>query len=110
MSRVVMVCVNVGNADEAVKIARTLVEEELVACGNIIPGIRSIYRWKGEIFDEEEVMLIMKTQASLFPTVQSRVQSLHSYEVPEIIALDISDGLPEYLAWVMENTRFERHP
>lgn len=104
MSKVSIVLVTAGTAEEAVLIGRTLVEERLVACVGIVPRIRSIYRWKGEICDEEEHLLVMKTQSGLFPAVQSRVRQIHSYEVPEIVMYSVEAGLPEYLDWVLENT------
>ena len=78
--------------------------EKLAACVQIIPRIRSIYRWKGEICDEEEHLLIMKTRSALFPALQDRIRELHSYEVPEIVSFPLSAGLPEYLNWVLDNT------
>jgi len=105
MSDISIVMVTVGNGEEALSIARTLVEEQLVACVNVVPRIRSIYRWKGEICDDEEQLLIMKTQSDLFPALQNRIRKLHSYEVPEIISFPIAEGLPEYLNWVIENTQ-----
>jgi periplasmic divalent cation tolerance protein len=105
MDDISIVMVTVGNSQEALAIARTLVEEKLVACVNIVSRIRSIYRWKGEVCDEEEQLLIMKTRTELFPTLQNRIRKLHSYEVPEIISFSIAAGLPEYLSWVIENTR-----
>jgi len=102
---VLMVFVTAGNAEEASMIGQTLVEEKLIACVNIIPRIRSIYWWKGEICKEEEHLLLMKTRSSLFPSLKDRVRELHSYEVPEITAIPIAHGLPEYLEWVVENTR-----
>ena len=104
MSDISVVMVTAGNGDEALTIARTLVEEKLTACVQIIPRIRSIYRWKGEICDEEEHLLIMKTRSELFPLLQDRIRELHSYEVPEIISLPVADGLPEYLGWLIDNT------
>jgi periplasmic divalent cation tolerance protein len=104
MSGISVVMVTVGNSEEALSIARTLVEEQLVACVNIFPRIRSIYRWKGEICDDEEHLLIMKTRTDLFLGLQNRIRKLHSYEVPEIISFPIAEGLPEYLNWVIENT------
>ncbi len=86
MSDISVIMVTAGNGDEALIIARTLVEEKLAACVQIIPRIRSIYRWKGEICDEEEYLLIMKTRQALFPALQNRIRKLHSYEVPEIIS------------------------
>ncbi len=106
MSKVSIVLVTAGTADEATVIGRTLVEERLVACVSIVPRIRSIYWWKGEICDEEEYLLIMKTQSDLFLAVQARVRQMHSYEVPEIIAFQVGEGLPEYLKWVLESTGF----
>jgi periplasmic divalent cation tolerance protein len=106
MSKVSIVLVTAGTPDEATVIGRTLVEERLVACVSIVPRIRSIYWWKGEICDEEEYLLVMKTQSDLFPAVQARVRQMHSYEVPEIIAFQVGEGLPEYLKWVLENTGF----
>jgi periplasmic divalent cation tolerance protein len=104
MNDISVVMVTVGNSEEALTIARTLVEEQLVACVNIVSGIRSIYRWKGAICDEQEQLLIMKTRSELFPALQDRIRKLHSYEVPEIISFPIAAGLPDYLNWVVENT------
>lgn len=104
MADVLMVFVTVGDGDEAFRIGRTLVEEKLVACVNMVPQVRSIYWWKGEVCDDQEVLLIMKTSESNFDVLRSRVRELHSYELPEIIALQVDRGLPEYLSWVMENT------
>jgi len=104
MSAISIVMVTVGNGEEALSIARTLVEEKLVACVNMVPRIRSIYRWKGEICDEEEQLLIMKTRSELYPALQSRIRQIHSYEVPEIITFPVTDGLSEYLNWVVDST------
>lgn len=105
MTEIVTVLVTVGSEEEAVGIARAVVEERLAACANLVPGIRSIYRWKGEIWDTEERLLIIKTRATLFASLQSRIRQLHSYEVPEIVALPITAGLADYLDWVLESTR-----
>jgi periplasmic divalent cation tolerance protein len=105
MSDISLVMVTVGSGEEASTIARTLVEEKLVACVNIVPRIRSIYRWKGEVCDEEEQLLIMKTRSNLFPGLQNRIREIHSYEVPEIISFPVAEGLPDYVSWVLENTQ-----
>jgi periplasmic divalent cation tolerance protein len=105
MTEIVTVLVTVGSEEEAVRIARTIVEERLAACANLVPGIRSIYRWKGKIWDTEERLLIIKTRATLFASLQTRIRQLHSYEVPEIVALPITAGLAEYLDWVLESTQ-----
>ncbi|MBP8645601.1 MAG: divalent-cation tolerance protein CutA [Syntrophobacteraceae bacterium] len=105
MTGVSVVFVTVGNAEEGTRIAQTLVDEKLIACANILPQVRSVYRWKGKVCREEEQLLLMKTRSSLFPALMKRIRELHSYEVPEIVAFPLSDGLPEYLQWVMDNTR-----
>ncbi len=104
MSEISIVLVTAGNEDEAVKIGKTLVEERLAACANIVPRVRSIYRWRGEIHDEQEVLIIIKTRTSLFQALEKRVKELHSYEVPEIISFPITRGLPQYLEWVAAET------
>lgn len=104
MTEVSVVFVTVGKEAEAVEIAQTLVREQRVACVNIISGVRSIYRWKGEVCDDQEWLLIMKTRTSFIASLRDRIRELHSYEVPEIIAFPIDQGLPEYLNWVLENT------
>ena len=92
-------------ADEAPKLAKTVVEERLVACVNIVPGLRSLYWWEGKVEDEPEVLCIMKTRSNLFEPLRDRVRELHSYEVEEIIALPILAGNPPYLDWIKRNTR-----
>lgn len=92
-------------ADEAPEMAKTLVEERLVACVNIVPGLRSIYWWQGKVEDEPEVLCIMKTQSHMFEALRDRVRELHSYEVEEIVALPILAGNPPYLDWIKENTQ-----
>lgn len=82
------------------QIARTLVEAQLAAGINLIPEIKSIYTWEGKIYNEAEVMMVIKTQARLFETLVESVQSLHPFEVPEIIALPIVAGSANYLAWI----------
>jgi periplasmic divalent cation tolerance protein len=87
------------DAETAGRIARILVEERLAACVNILPPMRSIYRWKGRIEDATEQLLVIKSAAG-FPAIRDRLRALHPYELPEIIAVPIADGLPEYLAWL----------
>jgi len=84
----------------AERIARALVEEGLAACVNILPPMRSIYRWKGKIEDATEQLLVIKSAVARFPAIRDRLRTLHPYELPEIIAVPIADGLPEYLAWL----------
>lgn len=90
--------------DEAVKIARSLVEARLAACANIVRNIRSIYTWQGKVEDDTEVLMIVKTRKSLFDALSAKVREIHSYDVPEIIALPIVDGSDDYLKWLKEST------
>lgn len=99
------VFVTAGSETEGVKIARALVEEKLAACVNIVPGLRSIYAWKGKVEDEAEVLLIIKTVAANLEKLSRRVAELHSYDVPEVIALAIDQGRASYLDWLEENSR-----
>jgi periplasmic divalent cation tolerance protein len=99
-----VVYITAPNEDEASKIARTLVEEKLAGCVNIVPGIRSIYSWQGKIEDEKEVLMIVKTRLKLFNALKGKVIDMHSYSVPEIIALPIVEGSDEYIKWLKEVT------
>jgi len=104
MEDLVVVLMTAPDDDVACSLGRTLVEERLAACVNILGGVRSIYRWKGSMCDDSEVSLWVKTRRELLPRLQERVRSLHPYDVPEIIALPIIQGFPPYLAWVWEET------
>lgn len=99
-----VVLVTCGSEEEALRISRALVEEHLAACINLISPVRSIYRWEGEILDEKEWLLVIKTQSQRFDELEKRVRSLHSYSVPEIISLPIQKGSSKYLRWINENT------
>ena len=103
MTNARVVFANVGSQEEAQDIGRIVVEESLAACVNILPPIKSIYRWKGKIEEEPEVMLIFKTIQDRLPALIHRVNELHSYDVPEIIALPIIEGHEPYLEWIREN-------
>lgn len=97
-----VVLVTAGSEEEGVRIARALVAEGLAACANIVPRVRSIYRWKGEMQDEAECLLILKTTAARLDALSARVGELHSYTVPEAIALALDRGRESYLDWVEE--------
>ncbi len=94
-----------GSEDEARKIARHLVEHRLAACVNIIPHIESIYRWKDKMESSEEWLMLIKTTADEFSAVRAAIQELHSYELPECIAVSIEEGSSEYLQWLESSMR-----
>jgi periplasmic divalent cation tolerance protein len=92
------------DADAALRIARALVDERLVACVNVLPGVASVYRWQGRVQEDSEVLLVMKTQAQRLPALTERVAALHPYEVPEVLALAASEVAGPYAAWVRAET------
>ena len=93
------------DAASAERIATVLVEERLAACVNILPGLRSVFRWQGSVQRESEVLLLIKTTRSRYPALQARLPQLHPYELPELLAVESVFGLPAYLQWVVESTR-----
>ena len=105
MAGEIVILITVSSPDEGEKIARTLVAEHLVACVNCVPGVRSFFFWDGKAQEAAEVLLVCKSTMALMERVIERVKSLHSYTVPEIIALPIVAGLPSYLAWVNDSTK-----
>jgi periplasmic divalent cation tolerance protein len=105
MTDAVVVFITTPSADKAAEIARTLVEENLAACGNILPSIRSIYRWEGKVHDEPEALLILKTRAALFEALRQRVVALHPYQVPEVLRLEVAEGHLPYLQWIRDSVK-----
>ncbi|MBI5180654.1 MAG: divalent-cation tolerance protein CutA [Nitrospirae bacterium] len=105
MSDAVVILVTTPSIDDARKIGNTLVEEKLIACANIIPQVESIFYWQDKVRNEKEALMIIKTQKKLIDKVIKRVKSLHSYTVPEIIALPIIKGSKDYIKWVKEATK-----
>jgi len=99
----VVVYITAPNEEEAERIARMLVDKRLAACAALVSPIRSIYRWKGEVCDEKEVLIIAKTTAAMFGSLRDATLEAHSYEVPEIVAVPIADGEPRYLQWITDN-------
>jgi periplasmic divalent cation tolerance protein len=102
MNGFIVVYVTVGSPDEGDRLASALVEERLAACVNRIRPVRSTYRWQGKVEQSEEELLIIKTKRDLFDRLKKRVEGLHSYSVPEIIALPILEGSEGYLKWLEE--------
>lgn len=94
-----------GDVAEADRIARCLVDRGLAACVNVVPGVHSTYRWKGEVRTDDECLLVVKTRAERFESVRQAIRELHSYELPEVVLLRIAEGDPAYLAWIDESVR-----
>ena len=92
-----------GNQDDAERIARALLDRRLAACVNILPGIRSLYRWKGKIEEDGELLLLIKTAAGAVDALKAAVADLHPYDVPELVVLPLEDGAASYLDWIGAN-------
>jgi periplasmic divalent cation tolerance protein len=103
VSDLVVALSTVGKAEDAERIARALVERRLAACVNVVPGVVSVYRWKGEVCRDGEVMLVIKTRAERIPALREALLALHPYELPELLALPIASGHSPYLAWIDES-------
>ncbi len=100
-----IVLTTTGSGDEARKLAHALVERKLAACVNIVGPVDSVYRWKGAVESAQEWLLVIKTAAAQFEPLRDAIRELHSYELPECIAVDVEAGSAEYLAWIGENVR-----
>ena len=101
VSQVRVVMVTVPDVDVGCALARRIVREHLAACGNVIPGLTSVYRWGAELQEDSEALVVLKTTEGALPDLKKRVMELHPYEVPEFLALPISDGHSPYLRWVV---------
>lgn len=99
-----LVLVTAGSQEEAERMGRALVDSSLAACVNVLPGLRSIYRWEGKIWEEGEFLLLIKTRMALFRQVECTIKAIHSYELPEIIAIPVIQGSETYLNWLREST------
>ena len=104
MSDFIVAYVTVSSEAEGAKIARSLIEENLAACVNIVPNVHSFYQWQGEMQQDKELLLIIKSQGIKMSSLVQRVKDLHSYDVPEVISMPISDGSRDYLNWVRKET------
>lgn len=105
MSDHVVVLSTVGKAEDAARLARALVERRLAACVNVVAGVRSVYRWKGNVEEDEERLLVIKTRRDRFEALRAALLSLHPYELPEAIVLPIEAGHAPYLAWLDESVK-----
>lgn len=100
----IVVVTTVGTEDEANRLARELVARRHAACVNIVPVARSVYRWQGKVCEDSEYLLVIKSAADEYPAIEVAIRELHSYELPEILAFQVSDGEPGFLKWIAENT------
>jgi periplasmic divalent cation tolerance protein len=105
MTDAIVVLVTTPTPERAAEIARAAVGERLAACGNVVPGLRSVYRWEGKVQDDAEALLVLKTTRARFEALRERVLALHPYDVPEVIALPVEAGSAPYLAWIAAETR-----
>jgi len=100
VSSCIVVIMTAANKEEAVKIVRRLLSERLIACANVVGPVSSLFWWKGKIDEADEFVVFMKSQKKLFKRLSERAKEIHSYQVPEIIALPVIEGLPSYLDWL----------
>lgn len=104
MSGAILVYITCKDTEQAEKIAGAVVAARLAACANILPGMKSLYRWQGKIETAQECMLLLKTRSDLFDDCAALVRSLHSYETPCIVALPLVNGTPDFLDWIIAQT------
>ncbi len=101
---VVIVMVTTASQDEAIKIADQVVGARLAACASMIPTVHSIYWWEGKMMNDQESLLLIKTTSEKFNSLEEAIRKIHSYKVPEIIAIPVNNGFPPYLEWVLRET------
>lgn len=101
----ILVMTTVGSEEQALTIANALVYKKIAACVNIVPALRSIYRFKGKVWDDEEYLLIIKTTTEHYDEIEKTVTALHNYEIPEILSFPMMKGKPEFLKWIQESVR-----
>jgi periplasmic divalent cation tolerance protein len=100
----IVVMTTVATADEAVALVRVLLERRLIACGTVLEGARSLYRWEGKIADEREVLVLLKTRSARLDSLEVAFGELHPYKLPELLALPVAGGLSRYLGWIADET------
>jgi len=100
-----MIYITASSREEALRIGRHVVADSLAACANVLPGVTSVYRWQGEVQEDGETALILKTRSDLVERLTARVKELHSYDCPCVVALPIAGGNPDFLQWIAEETR-----
>ena len=100
----VVVLTTVTSEDEAMTLVRALLDRRLIACGTMLPGARSLYRWEDRIADEPEVVVLLKTRSERVAALESAFAELHPYKVPELLALPVSAGMEQYLGWIGRET------
>ena len=105
MTDKIVIFVTVGNSNDAATLAKSLVEKRLAACVTLLPGVASWYWWEGKVTEDQEVLLMMKTSRDKFAALEKEVLRLHSYAVPEVIALQIVEGSKNYLNWIEESLK-----
>ena len=103
-AEIAVVLASVPDLEAGRRLARTLLQERLIACANLVPGVTSLYRWEGAVQEEDESLVVMKTRSELLPRLIARIPELHPYELPEVLALRVADGLPAYCRWVLDET------
>ena len=100
----IVVLTTVASDEEAVRLVRALLDRRLIACGTLLPGARSLYRWQGKVADESEVVILLKTRSARLESLRAAFQELHPYKVPELLALSVEAGLEKYLEWINGET------
>jgi periplasmic divalent cation tolerance protein len=104
MTDAILVLTTLPTADVAAEVAKALVGEKLAACANILPALRSIYRWEGKVQDENEVLVLLKTRRGQYERLKARILALHPYDVPEVLAVPVEQGHGAYLDWIASET------
>ena len=100
----IVVMTTLATVEDAVTLVKALLERRLIACGSVLPGVRSLYRWQGKVADEQEVVVLLKTRSARLETLKLAFEELHPYKVPELLALPVTAGNARYLEWINGET------